>query len=210
MAYGRPTTDTGTVVVHAIMLVSFVVLLLTGLRIASDDPTVTWLGVLDPVLPMEQVWYRHLVAAVVFVAALAGYAIYLIRARLTGRVRLDGARLRALLRPGNRRWAALNTAVYWGLMACLMIEIATGAMLFLDTGRVSLVVHLWATWAAIALVGLHVACHVAIGGVRQLARILRPAPLMVAPPPPDLAELLAEQLGRQMASDAPSTPRGAR
>jgi Ethylbenzene dehydrogenase/Prokaryotic cytochrome b561 len=205
MADGRrPTTDSGTVVMHAIFVVSFLVLVFTGLRIATDDPATLWLAVLDPILPVEQLWRRHMIAALIFTSTLIGYVVYLLRARLTARVRFDTARAIALSRPGKARWAACNAAIFWALMACLITEIVTGTMLFFGTGGLASIVHLWATWGAITLVCLHIACHVAIGGVRQLARIFRPAPLIVAPPPPDLAELLAEQLNKRDASAPPT------
>jgi Ethylbenzene dehydrogenase/Prokaryotic cytochrome b561 len=195
MVHGRrPTTDSGTVVIHAIFVVSFVVLLLTGLRIASDDPAAAWLAVLDPILPVEHLWYRHLTAAVIFSAAFLGYVVYVVRARLAARVSLDAARLRAMLRPGKTRWAACNTAVYWLLMASLLVEGVTGFLLFLGTAGPSLAIHLTTTWILLGLIVLHVMLHAMAGGVAQLTRVLRPAPLLVAAAPPDLAELLAEQL----------------
>ena len=49
-------TDIGTVLVHLVLIVSFVVTLGTGLRIASDDPDAAWLSILDPI----PVSYTHL------------------------------------------------------------------------------------------------------------------------------------------------------
>ena len=205
MARGRrPTTDSGTALMHAVLVVSFVILLLTGVRIASDDPAATWLSIFDVVLPMENVWFRHLTSALVFTATLAGYAVYVVRARLTARVALSLARIKALLIPGKARWAACNALIYWGLMLCLMVEIITGILLFLDHGGASLAIHLWTAGLTVVLVGLHVVTHAAIGGRWQVLRILRPAPLVVAPPPPDLAELLAEQL--RLRAETAATP----
>jgi hypothetical protein len=195
MVHGRrPTTDSGTVVIHAIFVVSFVVLVFTGLRIASDDPAAAWLAVLDPILPVEDLWYRHLTAAVILSAVFLGYVVYIVRARLTPRISLDAARLRAILRPGRTRWAACNTAVYWMLMASLLVEVVTGILLFLGTAGPSLTIHLTTTWILIGLIVLHALLHAMFGGIAQLTRVLRPAPLSVAAAPPDLAELLAEQL----------------
>jgi hypothetical protein len=82
----------------------------------------------------------------------------------------------------------------WALLAALGTEIVTGVALFLGEGGLWLSVHLHATWILLALAGTHVAVHLIYGGMRQLLRIVRPAPLVMAPPAPDLAELLAEQL----------------
>lgn len=192
MAAGRrPTTDTGTVVAHTLIVLSFVVLLLTGLRIASDDPEALWLVALDPLLPVEQLWYRHMVAAVVLVAVLMFHMVYLRRARLGSRVRLDASRFVSLLNSGRPRRMALNTIVCWGLIGSLVVEIVTGTLVFFEIGGPSLAIHRTATWVLIGFVVTHIACHIAIGGGRQLLRILRPAPLVVAPPPPDLAQVLA-------------------
>lgn len=190
----RRTTDSGTVVLHLVLVTSFLFLVFTGLRIATDDTSSMWLAVLDPVLPMEHIWFRHLVAALIFTATLLGYVIYLIRARLTARVRLDGARLSAMRRPGAARWSACNTLVYWGLMVCFAIEVVTGTMIFFGADHLYLHIHLWTLWACLILVTLHIGLHAAVGGLSQLTRIIKPAPLVIAPPPPDFAELLAEQL----------------
>ena len=193
----RPTTDSGTVVLHMLLLIAFIVLLLTGLRIASDDPLAPWVVVFDPVLPVENLWFRHLVAAVVLMSTLSAYAVYIIRARLTARVRLDRPRLSGLLRSGGTRWAGLHVLAFWGLIGSLLVEVGTGCALFFGYGAPHMALHFWATWSCLGFVALHIALQAAMGGLAQLARIFRPSALVVAPPPPDLAELLAEQLGRQ-------------
>lgn len=202
----RPTTDSGTVVLHLIVLVSFLVLLLTGLRIAADDPIAPWLSALDAVLPVENLWFRHLVAALVLMTTLSGYIIYIFRARLTARVRLDKPRLAGLRRRGTPLYAALHTLAYWGLMLSLLAEVISGTALFLGFGAPHLAIHFWATWSCIACVALHVGLQAAMGGVSQLARIFRPAALVVAPPPPDFAELLAEQLNRNLDGNRTRSP----
>ena len=44
---------------------------------------------------------------------------------------------------------------------------------------------------------VHVVLHACYGGIQQILRIVRPSRLRVPEPPPDLAELLAEQLQRR-------------
>ena len=207
MATGRrPTTDSGTVIIHTIFVISFAALVVTGLRIASDDPAALWLTALDGVLPMEHIWYRHLVAALIFATTFVGYVVYITHARLTARTRLDWARLGALRRPGKPRWAALGAFIHWGLMAGLITEIATGTALFVGADHAYLSIHLWANWACLTFVGLHVACHGIVGGIAQLTRVVRPSALIVAPKPPDFAELLAEQLQRQQPTPTTTGP----
>lgn len=196
----RRTTDYGTVILHAVLLAAFLVLMATGLRIAADDPDVEWLIALDPVLPVEHLWFRHMVAGTVLTAALAAYVAYVRRGRLAARILLDKARLAAIVRPGRQRWSALNVVVYWVLMLALGIEIVTGVWLFAEGGRLALTLHLDATFVCLGAAALHAALHAAYGGVAQLVRIFRPAPLHVGPPPPDLAVILAEQLAKNQQS----------
>ena len=190
----RPKADVGTVVLHLLMVVSFLILLATGLRIASDDPAARWLVFLDAILPAEHVWYRHLAGGLLLIATLSAYAIYLMRARLTARITFDAARARAVLRPGRGRRSALAVAITCLLLASLAVEVITGIALFLEFGGPTLSWHLFATWCCLACIAAHVTMHYAIGGLDQLSRIIRPTRLVVAPPAPDLASLLAEQL----------------
>ena len=195
MASGhRPRTDYGTVVLHLVLLGAFLVLLATGLRIASDDPDAMWLTVLDPILPVEHLWYRHLVAGVVLTSALVAYVVYVTKARLRARMRFDVARFVSIWRGGKPRLSALNVAVAWMLLGFLLVEIVSGVVLFLGGAQEIVALHLWATWACLLCVIAHVSLHAIYGGLGQLLRIFRPGRLHLAKPGPDLAELLAEQL----------------
>ncbi|HWB47058.1 MAG TPA: ethylbenzene dehydrogenase-related protein [Hyphomicrobiaceae bacterium] len=207
MAFGRrPSTDIGTAALHILLLILFLVLLGTGLRIASDDPDALWLTVFDPILPMEHLWYWHLVSGAALAACLGAYVVYVTRAALTARIRFDSARLHAIWRGGRPRLAAINVAAVWLLLGSLLAEIVTGAMLFWGAGESILSLHLWATWLCLACIALHVAMHAAYGGVDQALRIFRPSRLRAGSAPPDLAELLAEQLRHRRSSDQPSPP----
>jgi hypothetical protein len=198
MAFGRrPGTDFGTAALHAALLTAFCVLAGTGLRIASDDPDAMWLSVLDPFLPMEDLWYRHLVAGMVLAAALVGYALYVLCAHLGARMRFDRARLTMIRRRGKGRYAALNIAVVWVLVASLAVEIVSGVVVFGGAGEGALVLHRRAAWLCMACVVAHVALHAVYGGLPQILRIFNPKRLRIGAPPPDLAELLAEQLRRR-------------
>lgn len=204
----RRTTDTGTVVLHFAMAGVFADLVGTGLRIAADDPESLWLRSLDCCLPSEHLWFRHLAGATILMAVLAGYVVYVRAARLTTRVRLDRARLMMLKNGGRARLQALNVMVYWTLMLALISEVVTGILLSLKFGGIVLEVHRDATFLAIGSVAVHIALHAASGGWPQILRILRPAPLVMSAPPPDLAALLAEQLARRRSEAAPATSPG--
>jgi len=130
-----PRTDIGTVLVHLVLMASFVVTLGTGLRIASDDPDAAWLSILDPILPMEHLWFRHLIAGVAMAGALAGYAVYVVRARLAARIRFDVARARAIWRGGQAGVSALNVGVIWLLLIGLTFEMISGAAIFGMPGK---------------------------------------------------------------------------
>jgi hypothetical protein len=216
MSHGRPpSTDVGTVLLHWLLVALLVVLIATGLRIASADPGLGWLVLLDPILPVEHLWHRHLLAAAGLIAVVAGYAVYIVRARLAQRVRLDRARVALLLRRGRPRWASANVITVWGLLAALGTEVVTGIALFLGAGGIWLRAHLHATWVLLALAVVHVVVHWRYGGAPQLLRIVRPTRLVMAPPPPDLADLLAEQLALRereaqgAAEEKPAHPAGA-
>ncbi len=200
MASRRGSTDYGTVLLHALMVAAFAITLATGLRIATDDPEWAWLLMLDPLLPGENLWFNHLVAGTALAAMLATYFVYVRRARLQGRTRLDRARLAAILQPGARRWAGLNTVLFWVFMAALLAETLTGVLLFFGAGRAVLDIHIEAAFATLVCALLHVVLHVVHRGWRQLLRIVVPGPLAIPPEPPDLAELLAEEIARKKRS----------
>ena len=193
----RRSTDYGTVILHMGLVVAFVVAAVTGLRIAADDPEADWLRVLDNVLPVEHLWFRHLVAGMFITAILGGYCAYVRGARLQARVRFDKARIVVMTRPGRQRWAAVNVVVFWVLMCALVVEIISGFMMFAGAGHATITVHRVATYVCIGAIAAHVGLHAAFGGLSQIARIVRPSRLVVAEPPPDLADLLAEHLAKQ-------------
>src|SRR5690349_17507364 len=200
MAFGRrPRTDYGTAVLHLVLLAAFLVLVASGLRIASDDPDALWLTYLDPILPIEHLWYRHLVAGLALSAALLAYFVYVSKAGLRARMRFDSARLTSIWRGGKPRLSALNVAVAWMLIGSLLVDVLSGVALFLGGSQGMVTLHRWATWACLLCVIAHVSLHAIFGGLAQVLRIFTPARLRVAEPAPDLAELLAEQLRRRHA-----------
>jgi cytochrome b subunit of formate dehydrogenase len=192
----RLTTDQGTAVLHGLLVLSFLYLLLTGLRIATDDPAAEWLSIFDMILPMEDIWLRHLSAGLVFGIVLLSYAAYVRSARLTSRIRFDATRLIGLIKGGPPRRLAVSVLIFWALMASLVGEVVTGAALFGGADRFVMDLHLDLTWACLGLILAHVATHALSGGLAQVSRVLHPVALHVPPPVPDLAEVLAEQLSR--------------
>jgi hypothetical protein len=206
MGLAKSRTDIGTVILHAVLLGSVCVLLVTGLRIASDDPEATWLAIFDPILPIEHLWYRHLLAGIVLAGTLVGYGVYVARARLGARMRFDQMRLVAIWRGGEARYAALNVAVVWILIGLLAVETVTGTAIFLGSSEAILDLHRVAAWMCVACVVVHVALHARYGGIEQLLRILRPSRLRIPDAPPNLAELLVDQLKARSTAKTAASP----
>ena len=202
----RATSDFGTVALHWILVGAFIAAALTGLRMASDEPGLQWLMAFDAVLPVENLWLIHLTAALVLTATLVAYAGYMVRARLLRRIAFGPAQLRNLFARGKLRWTALGLVAYWLLMFALLAEIVTGLSLLSGIGGVALDWHLEAAWVCIAFPAAHMITHWLQGGANQLLRIVRPVRLVVAPPPPDFAVLLAQHLSGDAEADPPPTP----
>ncbi len=185
-------TDFGTVVLHWLLVGSLTVSVATGLRIAADSPSMSWLRVLDGILPKTTVWTGHIPAAVMLFALALAYAVYVSQAGLVRRIRLDRTRLISLLRRGKARWGAINVVLYWALFLTLIGELVTGGLLYFGFGSDLVVaVHLYGTWIVLGYAVAHIAAHWAAGGASQLLRVFRPTRLAPPPPPFDPLDLLA-------------------
>jgi len=195
----RVSTDLGTVILHWVLVAFFSAAAASGLRIASDDPGLRWLSLLDAILPANGLWLTHMVAAVGLIAALIAYAVYMVRSRLVPRVSLGAAQFANLLVRGRMRWAAAGKIAYWLFVPAMVLEIITGFVLFLGFGGASLDLHVLGAWICLAFPLVHIACHWAYGRSQQLLRVLRPARLVVPAPQPDFAQLLAVEIGKSSA-----------
>jgi hypothetical protein len=187
-------TDSGTVILHWLIVALFVGVAATGLRIASDEPAWRWLTRFDSLLPAENVWYWHVIAGLGLSAAFLAYATYVVVARLGQRIRIDHNRWTSLLRRGKTRWSAIGVFVIWIGAGAFAVEIATGALLYGGQAGLALALHREALWVCLALPALHVLAHFRYGGARQLFRICRPTRLVSPPPEPDILALLAEHV----------------
>jgi hypothetical protein len=188
----KPRTDYGTIVLHWVLVASFCVALVSGLRIAMEEPGHAWLTLLDSILPSTQVWTAHIPAAVVLVTVALAYSIYMMRTGLWRRIRVDAARLRGLFSRGPARWGAVNVVLYWTFFGALSLQVATGALLYFGWRADSRVagLHWYCTWIMLCYAILHILVHTALGGREQLLRIFRPGPIIKPPPPLDPVELL--------------------
>jgi hypothetical protein len=190
---------------------AFAVALVTGLRIATETPDRTWINWFDAVLPRDSVWIAHMQAAIVLVAVAIGYIVYMLRSGLGRRVQLDKVRLRGLFRRGKTRLSAVIALMYWIFFVTMAGLLVSGGLLYFGfySGYDVAMLHWVGTWVILAFVGLHVLTQYKSGGVAQLLRIFRPAPLPAPPPRLDAVELLgmlAEQSARRLESESPDVP----
>lgn len=184
-------TDYGTIILHLCLVATLAVAVLSGLRIASESPGRTWINAFDVILPRHFVWTTHMKAAVAMVAIALGYPIYIARAGLSRRIRLDRVRLVGLFGGYQARWGAANIALYWVFYLALLSEITTGTMMYFDYADSFVITFHWlCMWLILGCAVVHVLVHWKIGGVLQMLRILRPARLPPKPPPFDPIDLL--------------------
>jgi hypothetical protein len=185
-------TDYGTIILHWLLVGSLVVAVVTGLRIAAEAPDRTWINSIDGLLPASTVWTGHIPAAVALTAIAVAYATYVPLAGLARRIRLDRVRLRGLFASKQQRWGAINVILYWGFYATLLVQLATGGLLYFGYANAFLLeVHWYGMWVIFGYAGLHVMSHWTLGGSQQLLRIVRPALLSPPTPPFDPAEIFA-------------------
>jgi hypothetical protein len=127
------------------------------------------------------------------VAVSVAYAVYVSSARLGRRIRLDRVRLLGLLGRSQARWAAINIILYWMFFVTMSTELITGGLLYFGYGNsILLDVHWIGMWVLLGYPALHVLVHWRLGGTPQLLRVFRPSSLIIAPPPVDLVELVAQ------------------
>lgn len=172
----RQRADLPTVLLHWGLVVALFVSVSTGWRIATlgdASPTVRWLDVL---MLQGNVPLWHFVSALALVALVAAYVVFLLRLGLLGRLSL---RLASLRSPDRRtRWQAINKLVYWMAFVLLAASAATGTLMYFAPGLLPAEplasLHGFLSWAFVAYIGLHVLTQWALGGWRQLAKLLTP------------------------------------
>lgn len=191
-----PRTDYGTVLLHWLLVAALLLAIFTGFRLAADQSHLQWLQALGAILPQGNVWRLHIGAGLALSGLAAAYVAYLRRARLSRRVSLDRARLIGLTRSGRVRWSAINVVLYWTFFVVFLLQLGTGALLFVGYGGRVSTLHLAGASLLVVYPLLHVAAQWAYGGVDQILRIMRPTGLGPAVRPPTLAEALVEHLAR--------------
>ena len=203
-------TDYGTIILHWLLVASFGVAFVSGLRIATEAPGRGWINAFDAVLPRQSVWVAHMQAAVVLVTVSIAYVVYLAKSGLGRRVQFDKIRLRGLFGRKQARLGAYNIVLYWIFFVTMLALIVSGGLLYFGfyAGHDVATLHWYGTWVITAFAGFHVLAHYRIGGASQLLRIFRPTSLTAPPPRLDAVELLtllAEQSAR-LAPDSAQPP----
>lgn len=189
-----PRTDTGTLVLHWVVAVAFIVCLFTGIRLASDAlnaPVSKWLV---PILPQGEIWTWHFIAGLTLFFGASAYVLYMIRSGLTQRNAVKKTRVLAMKAPSAMKWAAVNVILHWFVYALVVFMFVTGIMLYLGHGGWWVWLHSTAAFVGLAYIGVHVVAHFMHGGWQQLLRVFRPAQLVVTQavrPMPLLVALLA-------------------
>jgi hypothetical protein len=172
----HPRSDAPTVIMHWLLVLALAVSLTSGLRISADDTEAGVSRWLEPVLMQGDVTRWHVVSAFSLAALALGYWLFLWRARLASRVKptlsLAGAASR------ETRWYTINRVLYWIAFGLILTAMVTGGVFYFLPGQLSertvASIHRIAAWGVLGYVVLHVAAQLALGGVRQLLKILSP------------------------------------
>src|SRR5262245_32904250 len=90
---GPPRTDAGTLVLHWLTTIAFLVSLLTGIRIAADAVHAPVSKLLSPILPQGEIWTWHFGAGILLLFSGLAYAVYMIRSGLVERNALKKTRV---------------------------------------------------------------------------------------------------------------------
>lgn len=177
MNAGKLTTDTGTIVLHWITAIAFIISLFTGIRVAADAlvaPVSKWLS---PILPQGEIWSWHFLSGLALFFCVSAYSIYVVRARLTQRNSLKKLRVLKMKAPSKMRWGAINVAMHWFVYGLIVVLTATGVIMYLGHGGIWVTIHSYAAFIGLAYVFAHIFSHFIYGGLQQLLRLFRPAQL---------------------------------
>lgn len=172
----KPRADLPTVLIHWGLVLSLLISVSTGWRIASmtdSSPLMRWVDVL---LLQGNVVRWHFVSASVLTMLVIAYVAFLWHLGLSGRLTF---RWSSLSHPDrSTRWTAINKLIYWVSFGLLAGAAVTGVLMYFLPGVLptdSLVwVHEKLSWAFVLYMVLHVVAQITLGGVRQLLKIVSP------------------------------------
>lgn len=201
----KPRTDYGTVILHWLLVAIILVLMATGLRFTAAESRYAWVGGLGTLFPPGNPWSVHIWSGLGLAMLAVAYPIYMWRAKLNRRIRIDRPRLASLKGRGRARRGTLNHLLTWSILLVLVLQLATGALLYAGTGGDVATLHLIGAITIAALSLAHVTGHWLYGGLAEVLRIFRPARLPQPLPTLTPAELLALYL-EHMRGPRPAPP----
>jgi len=177
--FEHPRSDIGTSLLHWATATTLLISLLTGIRIASDNPKAVISKWLTPILPQGEIWSWHFFAGLTLFFCATSYLLYMRRSALTRRA--APKRLKVLLLPASRKlkFAAVNVALHWVLYSLVVVMTGTGVALYLGYGNWLIYIHSTAAFIALGYIFAHVTSHYLMGGIWQLLRIVRPTKLVL-------------------------------
>jgi len=172
-----PRTDVGTIFLHWVTAVAFVVSLFTGIRIAADAlsaPVSHWL---NPMLPQGEIWTWHFLAGLTLFFAASAYLVYVWRSGLANRNALKKTRVMVMPVASKMRFGGLNVLLHWAAYLIVVLMTVTGVILYFGFGGWIVSVHSYVAFIGLAYVFIHAIAHYLYGGWWQVFRVFRPAKL---------------------------------
>ena len=174
-----PRTDVGTLTLHWVTAIAFLVSLFTGIRIAADAlsaPVSHWL---NPILPQGEIWTWHFLAGLTLFFAASAYLVYVWRSGLANRNALKKTRVMVMPVANKMRFGGLNVLLHWAAYLIVVIMTVTGIFLYLGYGGWIVSVHSYVAFIGLAYVFIHAIAHYLFGGWWQVFRVFRPAKLVL-------------------------------
>src|SRR4051794_14058236 len=174
-----PRTDVGTLLLHWVTAIAFVVSLFTGIRIAADAlyaPVSQWLS---PVLPQGEIWTFHFYAGLTLFFCAAAYFIYMRRAALFSRNAFKKTRVMVMPVAAKMRFGGLNVLLHWAAYVIVGIMTVTGIFLYLGHGGWLVQIHSYVAFIGLTYIFVHAVAHYLFGGWWQVFRVFRPAQLVI-------------------------------
>jgi len=172
-----PRSDVGTIFLHWVTAVAFVVSLFTGIRIAADAlsaPVSHWL---NPILPQGEIWTWHFLAGLTLFFAASAYLVYVWRSGLANRNALKKTRVMVMPVASKMRFGGLNVLLHWAAYLIVVLMTVTGVILYFGFGGWIVSVHSYVAFIGLAYVFIHAIAHYLYGGWWQVFRVFRPAKL---------------------------------
>jgi cytochrome b subunit of formate dehydrogenase len=176
---GPPRTDIGTLTLHWVTAIAFIVSLFTGIRIAADAlnaPVSHWL---NPILPQGEIWTWHFLAGLALFFCAAAYLIYMRRSGLANRNALKKTRVVVMPAASKMRFGGLNVLLHWAAYLIITIMTVTGVFLYLGYGGWLVQVHSYTAFVGLSYILIHAVAHYLYGGWWQVFRVFRPAKLVL-------------------------------